>query len=179
MSAGKAQVQVPDLVDFSSVADARKALADAGLAMGKVTEEDSDKPEGTVLRQDPAAYETVDAGSAVAIWVSNAQVEVPNVKGRTEAQARTDLFNQGFEVAYDTEVETSEFAPGTVVDQTPAGGEKAKKGSLVTLTLAKAPAPTPTPTPTPSVPADGGGVDGTGGGGTANGNPGLSAPPVP
>jgi beta-lactam-binding protein with PASTA domain len=177
VSAGKAQVQVPDLVDFSSVADARKALADAGLAMGKVTEEDSDKPEGTVLRQDPAAYETVDAGSAVAVWVSNAQVEVPNVKGRTEAQARTDLFNQGFEVAYDNEVETSEFAPGTVVDQTPAGGEKAKKGSLVTLTLAKAPAPTPTPTP--SVPADGGGADGTGGGGTANGNPGLSAPPVP
>ena len=181
VSAGKAQVQVPDLVDFSSVADARKALADAGLAMGKVTEEDSDKPEETVLRQKPEAYETVDAGSTVAIWVSNAQVEVPNVVGRTEAQARTDLFNQGFEIAYDNEVETTEFAPGTVVDQTPEGGENAKKGSLVTLTLAKAPAPTPTPTPTPtpSVPADGGGADGAGGGGTANGNPGLSATPAP
>ena len=188
-SAGKAQAQVPDLVDFSSVADARKALADAGLAMGTVTEEDSDKPEETVLRQDPEAYETVDAGSAVNIWVSNAQVEVPNVVGRTEAQARTDLFNQGFEIAYDNEVETTEFAPGTVVDQTPVGGENAKKGSLVTLTLAKAPAPTPTPTPTPSVPADGGGVDGTGGGGTAGNpldgtndaddNPGLSATPTP
>jgi serine/threonine-protein kinase len=147
--------------------------------MGKVTEEDSDKPEGTVLRQNPEAYETVDAGSAVDIWVSNAQVEVPNVVGRTEAQARTDLFNLGFEVAYAPEVETTEFAPGTVADQTPVGGENAKKGSLVTLTLAKAPAPTPTPTPTPSVPADGGGADGQGGGGAANGNPGLSASPVP
>ena len=179
VSAGKEQVQVPDLVDFSSVADARKTLADAGLAMGKVTEEDSDKPEGTVLRQKPEAYETVDAGSAVDIWVSNAQVEVPNVVGRTEAQARTDLFNLGFEVAYAPELETTEFAPGTVADQTPVGGENAKKGSLVTLTLAKAPAPTPTPTPTPSVPADGGGADGQGGGGAANGNPGLSASPVP
>jgi serine/threonine-protein kinase len=113
----------------------------------------------------------------VDIWVSNAQVEVPNVIGRSEAQARTDLFNMGFEVAYAAELETTEYAPGTVADQTPVGGEMAKKGSLVTLTLAKAPAPTPTPTP--SVPADGGGVDGTGGGGTANGNPGLSAPPVP
>ena len=38
-------------------------------------------------------------------------------------------------------------------EQTPEGGETAKKGSLVTLTLAKAPAPTPTPTPTPAPPA--------------------------
>jgi eukaryotic-like serine/threonine-protein kinase len=179
VSAGKEQVQVPDLIDVTSESDARRALADAGLTLGKVAEEDSDRPEGTVLRQDPAPYETVDAGSAVDIWVSNALVEVPNVVGRTEAQARTDLFNLGFEVAYGPELETTEFAPGTVADQTPVGGEKAKKGSLVTLTLAKAPAPTPTPTPTPSVPADGGGADGSGGGGTANGNPGLSATPAP
>ena len=189
VSAGKEQVQVPDLIDFSSESDARRALADAGLTLGKVTEEDSDRPEGTVLRQEPAPYETVDAGSAVAIWVSNAQVEVPNVVGRTEAQARTDLFNEGFEVAYGPEVETAEFAPGTVVEQTPEGGETAKKGSLVTISLAKAPAPTPTPTPTPSVPADGGGADGTGGDGAAgtpldgtndaDDNPGLSATPTP
>jgi eukaryotic-like serine/threonine-protein kinase len=189
VSAGKAQVQVPDLIDFSSESDARKTLADAGLTLGKVTPEDSDKPEGTVLRQDPDPYETVDAGSTVDIWVSNAQVEVPNVVGRTEAQARTDLFNLGFEVAYAPEVETTEFAPGTVADQTPTGGEMAKKGSLVTLTLAKAPAPTPTPSPSPSIPADGGGADGTGGAGAAgnplNGtndaddNPGLSATPTP
>jgi serine/threonine-protein kinase len=193
ISAGKEQVQVPDLIDFSSESDARKTLADAGLTLGKVTEEDSDKPEGTVLRQDPEPYETVDAGSTVAIWVSNAQVEVPDVVGRTEAQARTDLFNRGFEVAYGPEAETAEFAPGTVVEQTPEGGENAKKGSLVTLTLAKAPAPTPTPTPTPtpspSVPADGGGADGTGGAGAAGNplegtndaddNPGLSATPTP
>ena len=120
----RSRSQVPDLIDFSSESDARKALAEAGLTLGKVTEEDSDRPEGTVLRQDPDAYETVDAGSAVNIWVSNAQVEVPNVVGRTEAQARTDLFNQGFEVAYAPEVETTEFAPGTVVDQTPGRGER-------------------------------------------------------
>ncbi len=179
VSAGKEQVQVPDLIDISSESDARKALSDAGLTLGEVKDEDSDKPEGTVLRQSPDPYETVDAGSAVDIWVSNAQVEVPDVVGRTEAQARTDLFNRGFEVAYGPEVETADFAPGTVVEQTPEGGENAKKGSLVTLTLAKEPAPTPTPTPTPSVPADGGGADGTGGDGTANGNPGLSAPPSP
>ncbi|MDH3958625.1 MAG: PASTA domain-containing protein, partial [Actinomycetota bacterium] len=179
VSAGKEQVQVPDLIDFRSISDARKTLADAGLTLGKVTPEDSEEPEETVLRQDPEPYETVDAGSTVDIWVSNAQVEVPGVVGRSEAQARTDLFNKGFEVGYGPEIETAEFAPGTVAAQTPQGGQMAKKGSLVTLSLAKAPAPTPTPTP--SEPADGG-ADGQGGGGAAGNagaNPGLSAPPAP
>ena len=191
VSAGKEQVQVPDLIDFRSVSEVRRALSDAGLTLGTVTEEDSEEPEETVLRQDPEPYGTVDAGSTVDIWVSNAQVEVPNVVGRTEAQARTDLFNRGFEVAYAPEVETAEFAPGTVVEQTPEGGQSAKKGSLVTLSLAIAPAPTPTPTPTPtpSAPIDGGGADGQGGDGTAGNpldgtndaddNPGLSATPTP
>ena len=181
ISAGKEQVQVPDLIDFRSVADARKTLADAGLSLGKVTSEDSEEPEETVLRQDPQPYETVDAGSTVDIWVSNAQVEVPDVVGRTDAQARTQLFNDGFEVDYGTEVETDQFQPGTVVEQTPEGGEMAKKGSLVTLILAKAPAPTPTPTA-----SDGGGADGQGGGGSpldgtvdSDPNPGLSAGPNP
>ena len=191
VSAGKEQAPVPDLIDFRSVDDARKALADVGLILGQVTEEDSEEPEETVLRQEPEPYAMADVGSSVNIWISNANVEVPNVVGRTDAQARSDLFNKGFEIDYAAEVETLEFAPGTVVDQTPKGGDLAKKGSLVTLILAKAPAPTPTPTPTPS-PVDsaaalsGGGADGTGGGGSpldgtvdSDDNPGLSATPTP
>ncbi len=192
VSAGAEQVQVPDLIDFRSVEDARKALAEADLGLGKVTEEDSDQPLETVLRQAPEPYETVDAGSTVDIWVSNAQVEVPDVVGRSQAQARTDLFNEGFEVAFGPELETSEFAPGTVVEQTPEGGTKAAKGSLVTLTLAKEPEPTPSPPAVPTPEASGlagGGVDGQGRGGPAanalegtndaDDNPGLSAEPVP
>ena len=190
ISAGKEQVQVPDLIDYRSVVDARAALQDVGLLLGRVTEEDSDQPEETVLRQEPQPYENVDAGSAVDIWISNAKVEVPDLVGRTEAQARTTLFNLGFEVDYAAEVETDQFAPGTVVEQTPEGGTLAKKGSLVTLTLAKAPPP-PTPTPTetpPAEPGTAGGADGLGGGGAAGApqdggdaaaNPGLSAPPTP
>ncbi len=169
VSAGKEQVPVPDLIDFRSIEEAEGALSEAGLSLGRVREEDSDQPEETVLRQRPDAYETVDAGSAVDIWVSNGQVEVPDVVGRTDAQARRDLFNEGFEVTYDAEVETTQFAPGTVVSQSPRGGQMAKKGSQVTLALAKAPPP-PEPEPEPSVsPApDGGGADGAGGDGTAN-----------
>ncbi|MGB7980864.1 MAG: Stk1 family PASTA domain-containing Ser/Thr kinase [Candidatus Nanopelagicales bacterium] len=175
VSMGKEQVQVPDLIDFRSIEEATGALSEAGLTLGRVREEDSDQPEETVLRQRPEAYETVDAGSEVEIWVSNAQVSVPDVVGRTNAEARRALFNQGFEVGYGPEVETTQFAPGTVVSQDPSGSQKAKKGSQVTLALAKAPppeppSPEPEPEPEPSVsPApDGGGADGQGGDGTAN-----------
>ena len=195
VSAGKEQVQVPDLVNIRSIDDVRSALNEVGLSLGRVSEEDSDEPEETVLRQDPEAYEMADEGSAVNIWISNGKVEVPRVVGRSNSQARNDLFNAGFEIEYAPEVESTEVAPGTVVDQTPAGGTTAKKGSLVTLTLAKAP-PEPTPTPTPTAtptetPTDGGGADGVGGAGAAGAagtfdegdavaaNPGLSAPPSP
>ena len=169
VSAGKEQVPVPDLIDFRSINDVSRALSDAGLSLGEVREEDSDQPEETVLRQSPEAYETVDAGSKVDIWVSNGQVEVPNVVSRSDAQARRDLFNAGFEVIYADEVETTDYAPGTVVSQDPSGGQTAKKGSQVTLTLAKEPPPPPpSPEPSVSVPADGGGADGQGADGTAN-----------
>ncbi|MGB8021464.1 MAG: Stk1 family PASTA domain-containing Ser/Thr kinase [Candidatus Nanopelagicales bacterium] len=203
VSAGKEQVQVPDLIDFRSIDDVRTALTEAGLTLGKVIEEDSEEPEETVLKQDPGANEMADAGSAVSIWVSNAKVTVPDVVGRTDSQARTELFNKGFEVDYAAPVE-SDAKAGTVVAQSPEGGTSAKKGALVTLTLAKEASATPEPTQTesptvsasggesavaattPTAQADGGGADGVGGGGAAGSpvddttqgeNPGLSAAP--
>ncbi len=172
VSTGKEQVQVPDLVDFRSIEEASAELSGVGLNLGRVREQDSDQPEETVLSQQPEAYETVDAGSAVDIVVSNAQVSVPDVVGRTDAEARRALFNQGFEVVYGPEVETTQYAPGTVASQDPTGNQTAKKGSQVTLALATEPPPPPEPSPEPepsvSANPDGGGADGQGGAGTAN-----------
>lgn len=195
ISAGREQVPVPDVVGFNSAADARRALEDAGLTLGRISEKSSDQAEGSVLSQNPAAFAEVDAGTAVAIVVSNALISIPNVVGRTNEQARRDLFEAGFEVAYGPEEPSATATPGTVVRQSPASGGQGKKGSTVTLVLATAaPTPTPTPTPEPTIDpseaaATGGGADGRGGDGTAqnplNGvtdaddNPGLSATPTP
>jgi serine/threonine protein kinase len=188
VSAGKESVAVPDLVDFRSIDDVRNALTEVGLLLGRVQDEDSDQPENSVLRQDPAAFTMVPTGTSVDIWVSNGQVTVPDVTGDTDAAARRALQDLGFEVAYVDPVETTRVAEGSVVRQSPSGGTTAKKGSTVTLTLAKAPPPQPKPTPAPTAEGDGGGANGSGNGGPAgnlgnaraqNGNPGLSAPPSP
>ena len=148
VSAGKEQTSVPDLVDLASSEDARLALTEAKLVLGKVTPIDSDKPEGTVIEQDPAANTAVDVGTLVSITVSNGKVPVPNVVGKSQTDAKNTLLNAGFlvEVVFE---ENGAVAENTVISQTPAAKSVTLKGTTVTITVSKLPvvvAPTPTPT---------------------------------
>lgn len=63
------------------------------------------------------------------------QVEVPDVTGKPLEQAVTALEDAGLVVG-DIEEQASDTAePGSVIAQDPSGGEKADKGSKVTLTI--------------------------------------------
>ena len=154
VSAGKDQTSVPDLVDLASSEDARLALTEARLVLGKVTPEDSDKPEGTVIAQEPAANTSVDIGTLVSITVSSGKVPVPNVVGSTQTDAKNTLLNAGFlvEVVFE---ENGAVAENTVISQNPAADAVTLKGTTVTIKVSKLPivvAPTPTPTPTVTTP---------------------------
>ncbi len=147
VSAGKAQVQVPNLVGMGSTNDAQVALGDAGLALGTVTQKDSDQPEGTILSQSPASGVSVDAGSKVSVVVSNGNIVVPNVVGLSQEQAQANLRQLGFQLSVVTQ--PSSTPAGTVLAQAPTANSKAKKGSLVTITVASPPPTPPTPPPSP------------------------------
>lgn len=148
ISTGREQSTVPQLVGLTSLDDVRIALSDFGLTLGAIVEEDSNQPAGYVLSQDPGEGTQVPAGSAVNIVVSSGLVEVPLVTGATEAQARSDLAQAGFEVQV-VQQESLLDAPGTVLAQSPQPGTQMERGALVTITVAIA-APTPTPVPTPT-----------------------------
>lgn len=151
VSNGPEQTAVPDLVDLASKDDARVALIDARLILGKVTEKDSDKPEGTVLSQSPKAGESVDVGTSIDIVVSSGKVKIPDVLGLSKTKAQNELINAGFKV--DLVYEPSDQPEGTVIAQTPEGGTLAIKGLTITLTIASpVVAPSPTPTASPSTP---------------------------
>lgn len=138
-SAGKEQVSVPDLKDLTTSDDARLALTDARLVLGRVTPIDSDKPEGTVLDQDPKANTVVDIGTLVSITVSNGKVAIPKVVGKLLSQAKNDLLNAGFEV--DVVMKEDGTVPiNTVISQSPKAKTVAAKGTVVTLVVAKTPA---------------------------------------
>jgi serine/threonine-protein kinase len=154
VSAGKDQTSVPDLVDLASTEDARLALTEARLVLGKVTPKDSDKPEGTVIEQLPAANTAVDIGTLVSITVSSGKVPVPNVVGATQTDAKNTLLNAGFLVEVIIE-ENGAVPENTVISQNPAADAVTLKGTTVTIKVSKLPivvAPTPSPTPTVTTP---------------------------
>jgi eukaryotic-like serine/threonine-protein kinase len=149
VSSGLEQVTVPQLVALTTVEAARIALADVNLALGTVKEKNSEQPAGYVLAQDPQEGTQVDAGSAVNITVSSGLVKVPKVVGSSEAQARSDLAQIGFDVQV-VEIEDGTVAGGTVLAQSPQAGELLPRGSVVTITVSTAPPPPPTPTNQPT-----------------------------
>jgi serine/threonine-protein kinase len=140
ISAGKEQTNVPDLIDLTSSEDARLALAEAELVLGKVTPKDSDKPEGTVIAQDPEANTSVDVGTLVSITISSGKIAVPNVVGKSQIDAKNILLNAGFEVEIVT-AEDGTVAAGTVTAQSPKAKKMAVRGTTVTLTVATTPEP--------------------------------------
>ena len=149
ISAGLEQVTVPQLIALTSIEAVRIALEDANLQLGAIKERNSPQPAGYVLAQDPEEGTQVDAGSAIDITVSSGLVKVPTVTGSSEAQARSDLAQAGFDVQV-VEIDDPTVAGGTVLAQSPQGGELLARGSIVTITVSNAPPPpTPTPEPTP------------------------------
>jgi serine/threonine-protein kinase len=147
ISNGKEQTTVPELIDLKTKADADLALRNSRLLLGKVTVQDSEKAEGTVLEQSVPANTSVDIGTRIDIVISSGKIPVPSVTGESRTQAKNDLINAGFKVQIVTEESTK--TPGTVIAQTPLGGELAPKGSTVTITVAVEPT---VPTPPPSSP---------------------------
>jgi serine/threonine-protein kinase len=146
VSTGPEQTTVPTLVGLS-LDEAAQALREAGLKLGGRTGVPSDRPENTVVRVNPKEGETVEVGSLVDVRYASGNNRVPDVKGKTEAQARSILEQAGFTVPEAVTRATAQAPPGTVVGQSPGPKQTARLGSTVTIIVAVAP-PTPTPTPT-------------------------------
>jgi eukaryotic-like serine/threonine-protein kinase len=137
VSSGKPQAQVPSVVG-KSFDEASSTLQAAGF---KVTRKDkeSDKDPGTVLAQDPKSGAQIDAGSTIALTVAKepSQIPVPDVTGEDAAAAVAALSGQGFVIDQQSKDVAALDNDGVVLEQTPTGGKKAKKGSKVTIVVGK------------------------------------------
>jgi len=137
VSDGVAQVKVPDVVGKPR-ADAEADLKAAGLTV-KVNEVYHDTvAKGTVVSQRPDGNVLVEAGSTVTIDVSKGPevILVPDVRGKTEAEARQLITNAGLTPRV-TYVESPD--DGVVINQFPIPGASAKRGDVVEIEVGKAP----------------------------------------
>ena len=145
VSTGKPQVLVPGVVGKTSN-DAVAALTAKGL-VANVFKISSDKPADTVIAQDPKGGTKVYTKTKVRINVSSGPkpISIPDVRGSTYPSASSQLQALGFAVARAPDVQSNTAAAGIVIDQQPAGGTSAAKGSTITLTVSKGPQTTGVP----------------------------------
>lgn len=126
-----APIEVPDVIG-DSVTDAQQKLQDAGLkvvlAPDKVFSDVAD--EDTVALTSPGEGTAVGGGDTVTITVSRGQqmFDVPDVKGRSEDEARQILGDAGFEVRV-----IDVFFGDSVFSQSPGGGDQAPRGTTITI----------------------------------------------
>jgi eukaryotic-like serine/threonine-protein kinase len=134
--AAAAQVTVPTLVGLPE-AEARQAITDAGLAVGAVTQQETDDPAqvGTVLESTPASGAQQEEGTEIDLVVGVAPdaVTVPDVVGLDEDAARDALTEAGFTGSINTRQEDSLEEEGTVASVTPGAGTSAAPDETITL----------------------------------------------
>nr|WP_202106938.1 Stk1 family PASTA domain-containing Ser/Thr kinase [Agromyces seonyuensis] len=91
VSTGKAQTQVPNVVNMS-LDQAKAALEQYGLVAGTIVQENSPTASAdTVLATSPAAAASVEAGSTVNLTVSSGEVTMVDVVGQNLADATSTL----------------------------------------------------------------------------------------
>ncbi|GAB3206260.1 Stk1 family PASTA domain-containing Ser/Thr kinase [Marinactinospora thermotolerans] len=150
VSSGPGTIEVPD-VSGQSEADAMQQLQEEGFQIGPISREASDSvAQGQVVSTDPQAGSAVEPGTSVSIVVSTgpSTVEVPDLANMNREQAQSKLSEVGLSANF-REEENGDVAPGTVLSQDPAPGERVEPGGSVTVTVAKAPAQQ-SPDPGPS-----------------------------
>lgn len=125
---------VPSVIGFT-IQEATKNIEGNGFVVGEVTEQPSDIQPGTVTAQDPASGIEAPAGAIINLVVATAQTPgIPDVEGMNKTDATNTLIGAGFEIGKVTEKNSSK-AKGTVLDQSPDAGKKAKPGTKVSLTV--------------------------------------------
>jgi eukaryotic-like serine/threonine-protein kinase len=147
ISSGKPAVTLPDVIG-----DNKDSAHDelTGMKLNVVLKErDSDKNKDDVVAMKPGVGELVPAGSTVTLFYASGPHEVPDVVGKTEAQATKLITEAGFKVSR-VEDSSTKAKKGTVLQQSPDPGTPLAKGTPVTIVVSTYEPPPPSPTPTPS-----------------------------
>jgi beta-lactam-binding protein with PASTA domain len=135
-------VAVPNL-SGRTVAEARTMLGGARLLVGGIDSTAAPSARvGTVVGQRPAAGDSVEAGTFVAVIVAQEVfVTVPRLTGRPPSEARRELTRAGLRPGRLTEREAA--GQPAVLQQSVPAGTRVRSGTVVDLVVSVAPPATP------------------------------------
>ncbi|MBU1492670.1 MAG: Stk1 family PASTA domain-containing Ser/Thr kinase [Actinobacteria bacterium] len=149
VSTGPSSVEVPNLLDMT-LDNARSVILAAGLTLGDITTEVSPVvPADTILSQDPPPGTIVDAGTSIDIVVSAGTdaIEMPNVVGKSQAEAIFQLGEAGFtsgQIVIE-EQPSNEVLEGFVIETIPVAGNQVAGSSTITVIVSSGTEPVDVP----------------------------------
>lgn len=142
ISGGQRSALVPNVAGLTQQ-QARLAIENAGFQFGSVGQRTSNLPRGAIIGSEPSAGESLQLPGRVDIAMSAgpASVLVPDLTGRTVADARSTLEQVGLRLGGVSQ-DTSSLQPeNTVLSQSPAAGQSIGAGGTVNLRIARFPPP--------------------------------------
>jgi beta-lactam-binding protein with PASTA domain len=155
LTVGKAPdtIVVPPVVNLTAE-QAQTTLKGAGFTGSINTATvDSVKPAGTVIAVDPAQGTQVAPTQAINLQVSNGHAAIPDVHGKTQADAQKALRDAGFTNVTVQSAESDSVPQGTAVGTEPGAGTAATADTPITLLIAVPTPPAGSSTPAPTTAA--------------------------
>jgi len=141
-----AQVEVPRVINLP-IADARSQLEKAGFAVDEQRQPNDTVPIDTVFEQKPDPGSMLAKGKTVVLTVSSgpAQLEIPNVAGRSRDDAMALLDDRGFNNVTVSEQDDDTVEAGTAIGTDPPFGQQAAAGAEIKLIISRGQNSTPIP----------------------------------
>ncbi len=146
VSTGPGSSPLPDVAGLTG-AQATAKLKEAGFKPTTEKQSSATVASGRVISTNPSAGTEAQAGSAVTVLVSSgpAQTTVPDLVGQSRAAAEATLTNAKLTAGTVAQQISTEQAPGTVLEQSPAAGSSLSAGGTVNFVVAQAPTETAVP----------------------------------
>ena len=119
---------------------AKQALNDLGVTVEVTYGESSAYDEGIVIASSVEEGTAIRSGQSVVLTVSTGQsgIEVPDVTGKSKAEAVATLKSKGFQVEEKDE-SSDDVDEGNVISQDPEGGKTAASDATITITVSAGP----------------------------------------
>lgn len=158
VSKGKELTTVPNLIN-KDITEIDRLLKDANLSEGRVEYENSETvPANTIISQNPDPFTEVEVGSSVNIVVSKGPevvlVNMPNLIGLTEDQAKNALIANGLLPGDITREANEEYEEGRVFWQSIEPGYEIETNTAIDLLVSTGPPEVPDEPEDPTPPVD-------------------------
>lgn len=140
------KVLVPDLAGQSQQ-DVESALNQHELSLTEQTAFDEEVPQGEAITSNPPTGTELSKGGEVTVIFSKGpeRYEVPDLDGKTTAEATSALKAEHLVVGTTTEAYDDTVPTGEVISSTPAVGTELKRDATVSLVISRGPEPITVP----------------------------------